>query len=178
LFFSGIKQMENAVIVVHCEKSKTRGPRMAAFLRALDREMNMYPKVTYHNLFILHGGYREYFEKFPEDCEGGYVSMDDEAHARSGEMAHETTRWKRKIAKWQRKRRSVAHAYTYDGLPTSREIEPDADSSSPKLRASWKPRVLSADESGFESPTSKKRELELDPRRISGERVVCWVDDW
>uniref|UniRef100_UPI00358E7842 M-phase inducer phosphatase 2-like n=1 Tax=Myxine glutinosa TaxID=7769 RepID=UPI00358E7842 len=70
------------IIVFHCEFSSERGPRQCHALRQMDRKMNInkYPKVLYPELYVLLGGYREFFSNAPTHCEPqGYRKMYDEA---------------------------------------------------------------------------------------------------
>lgn len=54
----------------------------AKHLRSNDRTLNnhVYPKVHYPELYILEGGYHQYFKDCPDRCEpSAYVPMDDPA---------------------------------------------------------------------------------------------------
>jgi M-phase inducer tyrosine phosphatase len=105
-FFPGIEQ--SAVIVFHCELSHDGGPRLAAVLRDVDRRVNRnrYPVMFYPRLFVLDGGYREFYERFKSDCEGGYRPMRDGSFAESGEMARETRAYRQSVKdyvhRWKR----------------------------------------------------------------------------
>ncbi|XP_010877610.2 M-phase inducer phosphatase 2 [Esox lucius] len=57
------------LLVFHCEFSSERGPRMCRFVREKDRTMNEYPKLHYPELYILRGGYKEFFPHFQMQCE-------------------------------------------------------------------------------------------------------------
>ncbi|XP_043376789.1 M-phase inducer phosphatase 3 isoform X4 [Chelonia mydas] len=57
------------VLVFHCEFSSERGPRMCRYLREEDRAMNEYPALHYPELYILKGGYKEFFPEYTELCE-------------------------------------------------------------------------------------------------------------
>lgn len=57
------------LIVFHCEFSSERGPRMCRFVRERDRAMNEYPKLHYPELYILKGGYKEFFPHFQAQCD-------------------------------------------------------------------------------------------------------------
>jgi rhodanese-related sulfurtransferase len=67
------------VVVFHCEFSSERAPRMALHVRGLDRSINAqrYPHLHFPRLFILEGGYRGFFQAFPQRCEppGQYLPM-------------------------------------------------------------------------------------------------------
>ncbi|CAB1330408.1 unnamed protein product [Coregonus sp. 'balchen'] len=52
------------LLVFHCEFSSERGPRMCRFVRERDRTMNEYPNLHYPELYILKGGYKEFFHHF------------------------------------------------------------------------------------------------------------------
>lgn len=57
------------VVVFHCEFSSERGPRMCRFVRERDRALNDYPKLHYPELYILKGGYKDFFPHFRAQCE-------------------------------------------------------------------------------------------------------------
>lgn len=61
-------------------------PNSAKHLRAKDRAMNnhVYPKIHYPEVYILEGGYCQYFKDSAHRCEpSSYVTMDDPNHATS-----------------------------------------------------------------------------------------------
>ncbi|CAL8288266.1 unnamed protein product [Gadus morhua 'NCC'] len=57
------------LVVFHCEFSSERGPRMCRFVRERDRSLNEYPKLHYPELYILKGGYKDFFPDHQEQCE-------------------------------------------------------------------------------------------------------------
>uniref|UniRef100_A0A3P8WIL2 M-phase inducer phosphatase n=1 Tax=Cynoglossus semilaevis TaxID=244447 RepID=A0A3P8WIL2_CYNSE len=57
------------VIIFHCEFSSERGPRMCRFVRERDRALNDYPKLYYPEMYILQGGYKEFFPHHQAQCE-------------------------------------------------------------------------------------------------------------
>ncbi|TFK27380.1 tyrosine phosphatase [Coprinopsis marcescibilis] len=72
------------VLVFHCEFSVKRAPTFAKHLRAKDRAMNnhVYPKIHYPEVYILEGGYCNYFKTSGKRCvPKAYVTMDDPSHA-------------------------------------------------------------------------------------------------
>ncbi|KIL68578.1 hypothetical protein M378DRAFT_71427 [Amanita muscaria Koide BX008] len=74
------------VLVFHCEFSAKRAPTFAKHLRAKDRATNnhFYPKIYYPEIYILEGGYCQYFKTSPHRCEPpAYVRMDDPKHLAS-----------------------------------------------------------------------------------------------
>ncbi|XP_032106284.1 M-phase inducer phosphatase 3 isoform X4 [Sapajus apella] len=69
------------IIVFHCEFSSERGPRMCRFLREEDRSLNQYPALYYPELYILKGGYRDFFPEYMELCEPqSYCPMHHQDH--------------------------------------------------------------------------------------------------
>ncbi|CDQ97747.1 unnamed protein product, partial [Oncorhynchus mykiss] len=52
------------LLVFHCEFSSERGPGMCRFVRRRDRAMNEYPNLQYPELYVLKGGYQEFFHHF------------------------------------------------------------------------------------------------------------------
>ncbi|XP_036280900.1 M-phase inducer phosphatase 3 isoform X1 [Pipistrellus kuhlii] len=69
------------IIVFHCEFSSERGPRMCRSLREEDRALNQYPALYYPELYILKGGYRDFFPDYPVLCEPqSYCPMHHQDH--------------------------------------------------------------------------------------------------
>ncbi|XP_021111548.1 M-phase inducer phosphatase 3 isoform X2 [Heterocephalus glaber] len=69
------------IIVFHCEFSSKRGPRMCRSLREEDRALNQYPALYYPELYILQGGYRDFFLEYKELCEPrSYCPMHHQDH--------------------------------------------------------------------------------------------------
>uniref|UniRef100_A0A8C3VI41 M-phase inducer phosphatase n=1 Tax=Catagonus wagneri TaxID=51154 RepID=A0A8C3VI41_9CETA len=69
------------IIVFHCEFSSERGPRMCRSLREEDRALNQYPALYYPELYILKGGYRDFFPEYMELCEPqSYCPMHHQDH--------------------------------------------------------------------------------------------------
>ncbi|XP_028968971.1 cdc25-like protein phosphatase twine [Galendromus occidentalis] len=69
------------ILIFHCEFSSERGPKMSQYLREKDRETNVYPKLHYPEVYILKGGYKEFFDSFRELCvPQEYMKMVDERH--------------------------------------------------------------------------------------------------
>ncbi|XP_053575232.1 M-phase inducer phosphatase 1-B-like [Bombina bombina] len=64
------------ILIFHCEFSSERGPKMCRFLREEDRARNEYPSLHYPELYLLKGGYKEFFPEYKELCEPqGYCPM-------------------------------------------------------------------------------------------------------
>uniref|UniRef100_H0WZP1 M-phase inducer phosphatase n=1 Tax=Otolemur garnettii TaxID=30611 RepID=H0WZP1_OTOGA len=69
------------IIVFHCEFSSERGPRMCRSLREEDRALNTYPALYYPELYILKGGYRNFFPEYMMLCEPqSYCPMHHQDH--------------------------------------------------------------------------------------------------
>ncbi|XP_062369516.1 M-phase inducer phosphatase 2-like [Cinclus cinclus] len=60
---------KRVIVIFHCEFSVERGPKMCKFLRERDRSCHEYPQLQYPELYVLNGGYREFFFQFPSHCE-------------------------------------------------------------------------------------------------------------
>ncbi|KAG8227741.1 hypothetical protein J437_LFUL008385 [Ladona fulva] len=68
------------ILVFHCEFSSERGPSLSRFLRESDRTYNKecYPALHYPEIYLLHGGYKAFFEKHRDLCEPcSYLPMLD-----------------------------------------------------------------------------------------------------
>ncbi|KAG8543756.1 hypothetical protein GDO81_023760 [Engystomops pustulosus] len=67
---------KRVIVIFHCEFSSERGPRMCRFVREQDRNSNEYPKLHYPELYVLKGGYKEFFPSYQSLCEPqSYRSM-------------------------------------------------------------------------------------------------------
>jgi len=67
-------------LIFHCEFSSHRGPKSYKRVRCSDRKINEnnYPDLFYPEMYLLEGGYRQFFKEFPNLCEPqGYVEMKD-----------------------------------------------------------------------------------------------------
>ncbi|KAM9308103.1 M-phase inducer phosphatase 1 [Gastrophryne carolinensis] len=60
---------KRVIVIFHCEFSSERGPRMCKFLREKDRDLHEYPSLYYPELYVLAGGYKDFFQRFPSFCE-------------------------------------------------------------------------------------------------------------
>ncbi|KAM5191815.1 M-phase inducer phosphatase 2 [Mantella aurantiaca] len=70
-------QDKRVIIIFHCEFSSERGPRMCRYVRKQDRNSNEYPKLHYPELYVLKGGYKEFFPSYQMHCEPqSYRPMD------------------------------------------------------------------------------------------------------
>ncbi|KAJ2079213.1 m-phase inducer phosphatase [Coemansia sp. RSA 988] len=80
----GRKVNKRVVVVLHCEYSIQRAPSMASHLRRRDREANMhrYPHLDYPEIYVLKGGYRNFFSFYKEKCQPqNYVEMNDRQYS-------------------------------------------------------------------------------------------------
>lgn len=67
---------KRVIIIFHCEFSSERGPRMCRFIRQRDRNSNEYPALHYPELYVLKGGYKDFFPGYQALCEPqSYRSM-------------------------------------------------------------------------------------------------------
>lgn len=57
------------ILIFHCEFSSERGPKMSRFLRNYDRNANQYPKLLYPEIYLLHNGYKEFYESYAKLCD-------------------------------------------------------------------------------------------------------------
>lgn len=57
------------VVIFHCEFSSQRGPKLMKFLRERDRQVNQYPELMYPEIYLLDGGYKEFYQEFKQYCE-------------------------------------------------------------------------------------------------------------
>ena len=77
------------ILIFHCEFSAERGPRAQRLLRERDRIANKdrYPALHYPEIYLLEGGYKAFFEKFPDFCiPKKYTKMIDSEYAENLKM--------------------------------------------------------------------------------------------
>lgn len=80
-FFNKQRVDSNACFIFHCEFSSKRGPAQYFLMRELDRKANAahYPRLTYPQIYLMEGGYCDFFQQFPHLCvPQEYVQMTDE----------------------------------------------------------------------------------------------------
>lgn len=98
-FFKANYKMDcsRIAIIFYCEFSKHRGPQSCQYLRSLDRANNVYPRLSFPELYMMQGGYKKFYESSPQLCTPqGYVSMWDPKY--SEECKNETLRNRRSWA--------------------------------------------------------------------------------
>ena len=105
-------------LILHCEYSHHRAPLMARYIRQRDRihNQNHYPHLTYPELYLLEGGYADFFRQHPHRCfPQAYVEMDSKDHEEACE---------RGMAKVKR-RAKLSRAQTYAfGQSNSSQLKP------------------------------------------------------
>ncbi|KMU72695.1 M-phase inducer phosphatase 3 [Coccidioides immitis RMSCC 3703] len=73
----------STALIFHCEYSAHRAPIMAKYIRHRDRAVNVdiYPKLTYPEMYILNGGYSSFFAEHRALCyPQNYVEMSAKEH--------------------------------------------------------------------------------------------------
>lgn len=72
------KNKTSQILIFHCEYSSIRAPRLAHYLRNMDRNLNEYPNLKFNEVYIMEGGYKKFYELHQAMCTPmRYVSMDD-----------------------------------------------------------------------------------------------------
>ena len=73
-----LEQLEpGTILIFHCEFSSVRAPKMAHFVRQQDRARNSYPDLSWPELYIMQGGYKEFYQNHSLDCSPkAYTPMD------------------------------------------------------------------------------------------------------
>jgi len=79
---SAQSQHKREILIFHCEFSSKRGPDFYKKLRESDRKLNqhVFPGLHYPEIYLLHLGYKEFFNHYPELTTGTYMTMDDPRH--------------------------------------------------------------------------------------------------
>lgn len=85
--YKRFKDQGNSIgIIFHCEYSHDRSPKVMNLFRNYDRESNKYPNLSFPNIFLLEGGYKEFYKRHSDLCCGGYTPMRDIDFIKSGEL--------------------------------------------------------------------------------------------
>jgi len=95
------------LLIFHCEYSAHRAPIMARHIRAEDRTANaeLYPKLTYPEVYILDGGYSGFFNEHQDRCyPQAYVEMNAAEHVNTCE---------REMGRLRQNRRGLGRAQTF-----------------------------------------------------------------
>uniref|UniRef100_A0A452IEQ3 M-phase inducer phosphatase n=1 Tax=Gopherus agassizii TaxID=38772 RepID=A0A452IEQ3_9SAUR len=89
----------SSVLIFHCEFSSERGPQLCRSLRRMDRDANRYPELWYPELYVLRGGYKEFYQHFQDLCEPqGYI------HMRHKDFRAELRNYQRRKQPWSLRR--------------------------------------------------------------------------
>lgn len=91
-------------LVFHCEYSHHRAPLMARYIRQRDRlhNQNRYPHLTYPELYILEGGYANFFKLHPQRCfPQAYVEMESKEHEDACERGMAKVKRRAKLSRAQ-----------------------------------------------------------------------------
>ncbi|KAL7722973.1 M-phase inducer phosphatase [Entamoeba marina] len=67
----------NTILIFYCEFSSKRGPTQANRLKQWDITSHIDDVLSYNNVYILKGGYSEFYDHYPELTTDGYIRMDD-----------------------------------------------------------------------------------------------------
>ncbi len=64
-FLDQHKNLNNCILVFHCEFSSERGPKLCRYLREQDRSINseVYPHLYYPEMYVLQGGYKSFYQQ-------------------------------------------------------------------------------------------------------------------
>lgn len=74
---------ERVLLVLYCEYSLWRAPQMACHVRSSDRKRNYeaYPRLTYPDVYVLDGGYSNFFPGNEHRCsQPYYITMSNKEH--------------------------------------------------------------------------------------------------
>ncbi|KAF8522085.1 hypothetical protein BU17DRAFT_75192 [Hysterangium stoloniferum] len=134
------------VLVFHCEFSAKRAPTFAKHVRSKDRAINgrVYPKVCYPEMYILEGGYSQFYKQYSNHCEPrGYIQMDDPAyiHTRDADMDN----FRR--GKWLRTQ-SYTYGQTSTGISSFPSLQPTAAPAAPAAHREHRKTAPSGGPSG------------------------------
>ena len=83
------KEDMHEVLIFHCEFSAERGPKAQRLLRDQDRtaSCDYYPALYFPEVYLLEGGYKSFYESYPELCTPkSYVRMLEPEHV--GDLKH------------------------------------------------------------------------------------------
>jgi rhodanese-related sulfurtransferase len=118
LLFKRNLSQDKTLIVLHCEHSEVRAPRMqvsslpllssrayesrANHIRQQDRGRNGedYPRLTYPELWILEGGFKAFYSAYENLCDGIYVTEKD---ARARPLTLSTSRRRHRCSRTARR---------------------------------------------------------------------------
>lgn len=90
---------ERVCVVFHCEFSSHRAPRTWGHMRSVDRTtkgMAHYPELFYPDIYVMDGGYKSFFQQYPELCSPkAYIEMKhpDFAESCGAQMTFNEREW-------------------------------------------------------------------------------------
>ena len=119
------------LLIFHCEFSAHRAPLMARHIRSEDRTMNAasYPRLTYPEVYILEGGYQNFYDEHRDRCyPQAYVEMNDAGHVKTCEREMD------RIRNYRPGRKQIGRAATFAFGQNEVESSPTAPSR-PSCRA-------------------------------------------
>ena len=96
-------------IVLHCEYSTQRAPRMFRHVRNSDRKAHMadYPRLTFPHVYVLSGGYKAFVQEWPSLCTppNAYTAMHESGYERQLKRYNERQRmvwqqWPKDLPAW------------------------------------------------------------------------------
>ena len=105
------------VIIFHCEFSAERGPKAQRLMRNEDRTNNKdhYPALYYPELYLLVGGYKQFYHSYPELCTPeSYTTMDNAKYAEEFKLCRS------KSKSWAADVKQVKGARTLSGREAKR----------------------------------------------------------
>ncbi|KAG6210620.1 hypothetical protein E4U50_002609 [Claviceps purpurea] len=120
------------LLIFHCEYSAHRAPLMARHVRSHDRTVNaeFYPHLTYPEVYILEGGYSDFFANHRSRCSPPeYVEMSDEKHQRTCEREMGRLKARKGFGRSQtfafgQREPCIQDSPTAPGRPSSRNTPP------------------------------------------------------
>ncbi|KAF2088414.1 Rhodanese-like protein [Saccharata proteae CBS 121410] len=95
---------QKSLLVFHCEYSELRAPRMAEFIRSRDRTFNeaRYPRLSFPEVYILHGGYSSFYESYKNRCSPqDYRQMGAEGYEQTCEAGLHKIKQRAKLSRAQ-----------------------------------------------------------------------------
>ena len=90
----------STLLIFHCEYSVHRAPMTAGFIRSRDRDVNVeqYPRLTYPEMYVLDGGYSQFFAQHRSKCfPQSYVEMNDQRHEQACERGMAKVKQRQKL---------------------------------------------------------------------------------
>lgn len=99
-----LKPPPKTLLIFHCEYSVHRAPRMAKFIRQHDRKVNSmnYPALTYPEMYILEGGYSQFFKQNRSMCfPQNYIEMEHKDHELACEKGMNKLKQRQKLSRAQ-----------------------------------------------------------------------------